>query len=266
MIVVGRVATTAVAGSGLLRLGRLPAPAAVRLIRQYAGARRVDADPDATARIARLCDYLPLALRIAATRIAQHPEWTVRDFATRLADPARRLDALSGNGSSVGESLASGVELLRRGGDPAGHTLRLLGVLDLPVVHTAAFAAALGVPYGLAELAAERLVDAGLVEPAGLDRYRVPGLVRLFARGRRGTAVEERAATRRVLCYYESAVRGHLARVTPGRDRQVELAWYREECANLRALTASARSTPLPRLVGELRTALRAPAPPLHQR
>src|SRR5262249_18665723 len=142
-----------------------------------------DADLAAAALVARLCEYLPLALRIAATRLAQRPEWSIREFATRLADPQRRLDALSCDGLSMRASLQAGTRLVQRLADPsAARALRLLGVLGLPVVGPAALAALLAQPPQAAELTAERLVDAGLIETLGIDRYRVPELVRLFAR------------------------------------------------------------------------------------
>ncbi|TCO60689.1 DNA-binding SARP family transcriptional activator [Actinocrispum wychmicini] len=177
VILVGRSAPTLVDGAGLVRLNRLPAEAAIELLRRYAGAERVDADPEAAARMAGLCDYLPLALRIAATRLAQRPEWTVGDFAEWLADPRRRLSALACHGLSVAESLRAGVRIL---GD-SGHALALLGELDLPVLHTDAFSVLLDEPDDIAERTAERLVDAGFVETLSFGSYRVPDLVRLFA-------------------------------------------------------------------------------------
>jgi DNA-binding SARP family transcriptional activator len=254
-ILASRPATTAVDGSGMLRLGRLPTAAAVNLIRRYAGADRVDAEFDAVAKVARLCEYLPLALRIAAVRLAQRPEWTVGEFAARLADPRRRLDALTCDDLSLRDSLRASARLLRRAGVPAAsRALRLLGVLDLPVVHSAALAVLLEVPIEVAELSAERLVDAGLIEPLSMDRYRVPDLVRLFARGEYGPADEDRAATGRIVGYYERTVRGHLDRVDS--ERAAGLAWYRQECAALRVLETRSPRAVLPSLVGELRTAL----------
>lgn len=256
VILTSRPASTAVDGAGLLRLGRLSVAAATALVRRYAGAVRVDADLAATAELARLCDHLPLALRIAATRLAQRPEWTVGEFAARLADPRRRLDALTCDGLSVRASLRAGVQLLRRVADPLStRALGQLGVLDLPVVSTAVLAAALDVPVPAAELAAERLVDAGLVETLRMDRYRVPGLVQLFARGEYVTAEEERTATHRIVGYYEGAVRDQLSRLAG--NRGAGLAWYREEFRTLRALAARAPGAELPGLVSRLSSALR---------
>jgi DNA-binding SARP family transcriptional activator len=271
VILTSRPAPTAVEGPGLLRLGRFPQEVAIDLIRRYAGAERVDADLEAAARVARLCDYLPLALRIAATRLAQRPEWSLRDFAARLADPQRRLDALTCDGLSVRASLWAGTRLLQRLADPsAAHALRLLGLLDLPVVGTAALAALLAQPHQAAELTAERLVDAGLIETLGIDRYRVPELVRLFARAEYVAVSEERAAARRVVEHYRDVVCEHLARLSaapgPGHgaaahgDFVAGLAWYRQERAALRVLAARSPDTGLPALTERFSAALRQAA------
>jgi hypothetical protein len=168
------------------------------------------------------------------------------------------LDALTCDGLSVRTSLRAGVRLLERFADPlATRALARLGVLDLPVVPTDVLAAVLDVPAREAERTAERLVDAGLLETLRIDCYRVPGLVRLFARGEYVTAEEERVATGRVVGYYEGAVRDHLARLGPGRQRMAGLAWYRRECVTLRVLAARAPRTALPGLVDELSLALR---------
>jgi DNA-binding SARP family transcriptional activator len=166
-IVVGRAAMTEVDADGLIRLGPLSADESITLLRGYAGV--------ADAEIARLCDHLPLALRIAAARLAQRPEWTVGEFAERLADPARRLDLLECGDLSVRGSLLAGVRLL----EP--DILRLLGGLDLPVLRTEALAVLLAATTDTAERIAEQLVDAGLIEPLDMGRYRVPELFRCLA-------------------------------------------------------------------------------------
>lgn len=262
VILTSRTATTAVDGSGLCRLGRLAVVDAVDLVRRYAGAERVDTDLEATARLARFCDHLPLALRIAATRLAQRLEWTVRDFAARLADPRRRLDALTCGGLDIRASLRASIRLLQRFPDPlATRALGQLGLLDLPVVGTDALAALLNVPESVAEPAAENLVDAGLIEALGIDRYRIPGLVRLFARAELAAAGEEHLATHRIVRHYENAVRDHLARLSSDRHQAAAgLAWYRKECLPLRAIVAHAPETELRALVSQLSSTLRREA------
>ena len=67
-------------GAQRLTLDMLPAGEAVALIARIAGDERVAADPAATRRLARLCGWLPLALRITADRAAVHPHLSMADL------------------------------------------------------------------------------------------------------------------------------------------------------------------------------------------
>jgi hypothetical protein len=49
---------------------------------------------------------LPLAIRIAAGRLAADPQWPLRHLAAVLSDEGRRLDALSGGDRAVRASIA----------------------------------------------------------------------------------------------------------------------------------------------------------------
>ncbi|MDF5756206.1 AfsR/SARP family transcriptional regulator [Spongiactinospora sp. TRM90649] len=66
-------------------LGALGAGEAVHLLRMTAGAARIDGDPAAARRLADLCERLPLALRIAGTRLAVQPTLTVAEVSALLA-------------------------------------------------------------------------------------------------------------------------------------------------------------------------------------
>src|SRR5215467_22352 len=63
------------------------------LLSRMAGDHRIE--PATADRIAALCDRLPLALRIAAARMAIRPHHTPAELADRLADEQRRLAELS---------------------------------------------------------------------------------------------------------------------------------------------------------------------------
>src|SRR6185437_1735223 len=76
---------------GQVQLGPFSLDNAIRLLRARLSGARVDTDRSAAADIARLCDYSPLALQLAAARLAVRPEWTLREFADRLSDPGNRL-------------------------------------------------------------------------------------------------------------------------------------------------------------------------------
>ncbi len=156
---------------------------AVGLLAAIAGESRIAAGPADAAALAHLCDGLPLALRIAAARLASRPHWTVRHMVTRLRDEQRRLDELSQGDSQV----RVGLELSYRylSGD-AACLYRRLGLLTSPDFAAWTAAALLDCPVPDAELLIEQLVDAQFLEPVGLDatghmRYRLQNLLRLYA-------------------------------------------------------------------------------------
>src|SRR5262249_6877874 len=63
-----------------LSLGHLAPAEAVALLAQVVGAARVDAEPGPAAEFARLCAHLPLALCIAAERVAVRTDNTLADL------------------------------------------------------------------------------------------------------------------------------------------------------------------------------------------
>jgi DNA-binding SARP family transcriptional activator len=178
-------------GARLYALGVLTRTEAGDLLSQMAGDRRID--PGTADKIAALCDRLPLAVRIAAARLAIHPHHAA-DLADRLADEQRRLTELSQAHRGVRASFALGYrELPPR----AAALFRLLGLLDAADAAAWTAAALLGGSELEAEDLLEQLVRAGLLEVAGRDcagqvRYRLHDLMRLYAR-ERGLAADSRA-------------------------------------------------------------------------
>jgi hypothetical protein len=165
-------------GVAAVHLDLLPAGEAVTLLGRLAGADRVDADPAAAAEVARLCGYLPLALRIAGARLAARPSWPVRALADRLAGAHRRLDELQVGDLGVRASFQASLHAL----DPlAARTFAVVALLEGPDVGVPASARLIDEPEWVAEAALERLVDAQLLANPGPGRYALPGLLRLFA-------------------------------------------------------------------------------------
>ena len=171
-------------GARLYALDVLGQTDAGDLLSRMAGDHRVE--PPTADRIAALCDRLPLALRIAAARLATHPHHTAADLADRLADEQRRLAELSQSHRGVRASFALSYRAL-----PARAALlfRLLGLLDAADAAAWTAAALLGGPEQEAEDLLDQLVRAGLLEVAGRDcagqvRYRLHDLMRLYARER----------------------------------------------------------------------------------
>ncbi|MEU4692822.1 tetratricopeptide repeat protein [Actinoplanes sp. NPDC023714] len=186
---------------GLEGVLRLPlAPLAPEESARLLGAIATQAVGAGVAEVAALCGNLPLALRIAGTRLATRPSWTVAHLVTRLADADRRLAALSLGDTGVATAFALSHAQLT---EPARALFRRLahvpGVGFSPEI--AAVLAGIGPDEALDGL--EELVELGLLqpEPEGAVRYRFHDLIRLYAAQR--LTIEEppgvRAATDRLL-------------------------------------------------------------------
>ncbi|HEX3782007.1 MAG TPA: BTAD domain-containing putative transcriptional regulator [Pseudonocardiaceae bacterium] len=166
-----------------VRPGRLTDAQAEALLRATVGPDRLAADPAGTQQLIRLCDRLPLALRIAGVRLAGKPHWTVGNLVRRLADSLRRLDELEESGLGVRSSLEPSYRALSPN---AAWMYRALSTGPEPEFTASAAAALLGIGVGAAEQLAEELVDAQLfdVPPQGVGgpiRYRFGDLPRLHA-------------------------------------------------------------------------------------
>ncbi|MGR7028203.1 BTAD domain-containing putative transcriptional regulator [Geodermatophilus sp. URMC 62] len=155
----------------------LPGPAEARnLFVQAVGDRRPLAEAVAVDEVVRHCGRLPLALRIAATRLRHRPAWSVAELAERLADPAHRLDELRTDDLSVADAMASSVHRL----GPVGQRLmRLLEYQDEEIAPNTVAALA-DLTESQAGHMLEDLVDLHLVEPRGPDRYALHPLLRAY--------------------------------------------------------------------------------------
>lgn len=173
-------------GARPLDLDVLTPDEAVALLTRVIGRSRAALEPDTVAAIAYACGHLPLALRIAAGRMAAKPHWTAGDLAARLADERRRLDELSLGEVQIRASFA----LSYKGLGPAETTLfRRLSLLKTPEFAPWTAAAVLDGDLDSAQELIENLVDAQLLQVVrrdggGWTRYRFHDLVRLFARER----------------------------------------------------------------------------------
>ncbi|MFV8131646.1 BTAD domain-containing putative transcriptional regulator [Streptomyces syringium] len=189
VLITSRARLTGLAGARHLRLDVLTSAEAVELLRRVVGARRVDAEPTAAATLAAACGFLPLALRIVASRLAAEPGWSLAGMARRLADERRRLDELRTEDVAVEATFALSYSKLT---SEQARAFRLLSYLDVPDLGLPCAAAllgsALGDPedtedrVGSAEELLESLVDLNLLESRELGRYHFHDLVRAFAR------------------------------------------------------------------------------------
>ncbi|WP_447008892.1 NB-ARC domain-containing protein [Saccharothrix sp. DSM 118769] len=236
-------------GARLLDVGPLAAASALRLLAEVVGRRVVD-EPDPAEALVDMCGGLPIAVRVAAARLATRPQWSVRKVLAELGDERRRLSVLSAPELSVQTTFDLSYRALR---SSAAALYRRLALHPGREFGAPVAASVLdGDDDPMASL--EELVDGNLVEPVGEGRYRYHDLLRLHARNTAdaedGAAALERVVRRVVEWYLVGAMAADRV-VTPHRrrleygfttepqdvpgfaDRESALAWLEEERPNL---------------------------------
>ncbi|WP_406437029.1 NB-ARC domain-containing protein [Streptomyces sp. NBC_00631] len=221
-LVTSRVRMVDLAGAHLVDLDVMSPDEALQLFTRIVGAERVAAEREAALDVVAACGFLPLALRIAASRLAARRTWTVSVLAAKLADERRRLDELQAGDLAVKATFELGYGAL----DPAqARAFRLLGLADGPDISLAAAAAMLDLSQEDTEDLLESLVDTSLLESAAPGRYRFHDLVRLYARAcaerDEQPSGQREAAMSRLLDFYLATAAGVYAIERPG-DRLVD--------------------------------------------
>ncbi|MFG3258410.1 BTAD domain-containing putative transcriptional regulator [Streptomyces sp. NPDC048172] len=180
-LVTSRVRMVDLAVAHLVDLDVMSPDEAMALFTRIVGEERVGAEREAAMDVVAACGFLPLAIRIAAARLASRRTWTVSVLATKLADERRRLDELQAGDQAVRATFELGYGQLDT---EQARAFRLLGRTrgrDIPL-HAAA--GLLDRSLEETEDILESLVDTSLLESAGPGRYRLHNLVRLTARTR----------------------------------------------------------------------------------
>ncbi|GGX83399.1 regulatory protein AfsR [Streptomyces minutiscleroticus] len=221
-LVTSRTRMVDLAGAHLVDLDVMAPDEALELFTRIVGAERVAAERNAALDTVAACGFLPLAIRVAASRLAARRTWTVAALAARLADERRRLDELRAGDLAVKATFELGYGQL----EPAqARAFRLLGLADGPDVSLAAAAALLDLPLDRTEDLLESLVDTSLLESAAPGRYRYHDLVRLYARAcaerDEHPSAEREAALSRLLDFYLATAARVYAAERPG-DRTVD--------------------------------------------
>ncbi|WP_405699956.1 NB-ARC domain-containing protein [Streptomyces sp. NBC_01383] len=220
-LVTSRVRMVDLAGAHLVDLDVMSPEEALQLFTRIVGEERINSERKAALDVVAACGFLPLAIRIAASRLASRRTWTVSVLAAKLADERRRLDELQAGDLAVKATFELGYGQL----EPAqARAFRLLGLADGPDISLAAAAALLNLEVHAAEDLLEALVDTSLVESAAPGRYRYHDLVRLYARScaerDEQPPVERELALSRLLDFYLATAAGVYALERPG-DRTV---------------------------------------------
>lgn len=174
-------------------LGELKQDEARALLGAIAGPDRLDTDAAGTDRVLAGCGSLPLAVRIAGSRLANRRAWTAATLADLLQDERGRLDQLQAGELEVRASAELSYRHLPKA---AATAFRAFGRLPAEPVGGWLVAVAMGgadadaADADAADEAAEALttlVDRHLIEVVGTDglglqRYRMHDLLRCYAR------------------------------------------------------------------------------------
>jgi tetratricopeptide (TPR) repeat protein len=248
-----------------LSLDLLTAQEATHLVEGIIGPQRAATEPSAVAELIQLCVRLPLALRIAAARIAAYSHITVSDIVADLADEQYRLDVLSPYGDenvAVRTVFDWSYDRL-----PAAQArlFRMLGLHPGPDLSLHAAAAVAGVESRETRTLLEALAAAHLIEPTAAGRYRLHDLLRAYAgdqAGRVDSGADRDTARESLLTWYTQTARACDQLVFPAHpqlplriraalhqspigSRQQALEWLTAEQATLFAVLRQATSLDL---------------------
>jgi hypothetical protein len=206
-------------------LETLPPPDAKELLLRIAPRIADEAET-----IAKLCGYLPQALRLVASAIAVRVNLEPQDYARQLADEKKRLELLAGDDESVTASITLSYNLL----DPETQKCwRMLGVF--PDTFDAPGAAAVWeVEPGVAQDMLSRMLALSALEwNDATKRYRLHDLMRAFAKERMREEEREAAASRHARHYLEVIRSAHGLYMQGGESMMHGLALFDLERANI---------------------------------
>jgi DNA-binding SARP family transcriptional activator/tetratricopeptide (TPR) repeat protein len=186
-------------GAHHVALDALTPTEARELLVAILGHRRVDAEPGAVTELARLCAYLPLALRVTAANLAHRPALRVADHIAELA-AGSLLTALAVEGDTLPVRAAFDQSYLSVS-EPARRLFRLLGPAPGYDITVDAAAALLDTTPDVAGNLLHRLAAAHLVGEPVIGRFTFHDLLRQYAteRAERDDPEAERTAASRRL-------------------------------------------------------------------
>lgn len=183
VVVTGRDRMTglvALHGARQLTLDMLSPDDALELLSRVLGPERVQAEYEAAAEIAKLCAYLPLALRIAAANLAEHPGYGLGDHALELRK-GNLLTVLAVPGEEqIAVRTAFELSYAALPTD-AQRIFRLLSLIPGADFGTEVVAVLTGTEEEEAGRLLDLLAGAHLVEHHALGRYHFHDLLRSYA-------------------------------------------------------------------------------------
>ncbi|GGK62993.1 NTPase [Sphaerisporangium melleum] len=254
-----RLAGLLMRGARGVRLDRLTTEGALDLLCRTLGDDRAEREPRAARELVELCSGFPLALCVAAARLATRPSWELTEMVDALRHERRRLHALA-----VEEEITiqATLTLSYRGLPPdAARVYRLLALFPGPAFDDQGAAATAGLPRARVRHLLGVLVDANLLDdvPGGYHRYHDLTLLhaRDMAEQTESPAVRDETV-RRALDWFLHATLAASAAVLPYRrlpepetdhppaepiafsGREQALDWLEHEFAGVRAAARTA--------------------------
>ncbi|MCB8962035.1 MAG: AAA family ATPase [Ardenticatenales bacterium] len=224
--------------------------AALALFSRILGPERAAQAAATLRQIAAQLGHLPLALVIAASRLAYEPHWQPADLARRLADASRRLPALNFETQNVASSFALSYERLE---DSGRRLLAAAGTLSRQSFGLATVAALARLDEEEAEAGLRQLFSLSLLGLEGTGRYRLHPLLHDFARG----LSDEAASTPGFVTYWHDFAARHRHAFTSldAELGHLELALERALRAGLSAPAWQLLNNLIPFLIGRGRFA-----------
>jgi DNA-binding SARP family transcriptional activator len=214
VIITSRNPLAGMHGAHHMEIGDLDEDTSLELLRRVIGPEKVQAEAASALTLVRLCDCLPLALRIAAARLVERSHWSIGQLVCRMTDEGKRLDELALGGVGVRAMLSLSHGSLRQDARQLLVRLCLLGSSEFASWVSAPL---LDMSVDAAGDLLESLVDSHLVEVRngedGSPRFRLHNLIRIYALERLAAdePTEDRArALRRLLgCWLSLATEAH---------------------------------------------------------
>jgi DNA-binding SARP family transcriptional activator/tetratricopeptide (TPR) repeat protein len=222
VIVTCRNQLAGLAGAAHVSVEAMDRDSSRRLLARLIGAPRVEREAQAAELLLELCADLPLALRLAGSRLATRPRWAVADLCESMSSARDRLDQLSFGDESVRAAFEVAYRGLGR--EELRRLFCLVGLaagaeLGLDAISALARRSGDGLESDL-----EHLTDACILQSSAPGRYGAHDLLRDYAAERAGTDLPERDRTEalaRLLSWYTLAASNVDDALVPKRPRKM---------------------------------------------
>ncbi|GGX53292.1 NB-ARC domain-containing protein [Streptomyces noursei] len=221
-----RLTSLGVDGAAFHQLGLLEGASAVELLARRIGIRRVDRERAEAREVAALCAGLPLALCLAAARLAARPQQSLAAMVGTLGADGGALAALRAEGERAVRTVLD--ESYRALPPDAARAYRCLGLAPVVMFDKRVAACACGLSSEEIGPLLDELVENNLVEDLptdridGAERFRMHDLVRAHADETAAVADspdERQAVVRRITDLYLATATAAEALLTPSHRR-----------------------------------------------